>query len=126
MFADHVRLMHRRSFIVSLTAVLTAPAVVLAQDPRKVWRIGYLSLVSERVEQSRQWIAAFREGLRKLGYVDGQNVVVEQRYAAGKVDRLPALAAELVRLKVHVLVAAPAGSARAAKNATDTVPIVFM
>jgi putative ABC transport system substrate-binding protein len=119
-------LMNRRSFIVSATAVLVAPAAAMAEDGRKVWRIGYLSLVSENVEQSRRWIAAFREGLRKLGYVDGQNVVVEQRYAAGKMNRLPALAAELVELKVDVLVAAPAGSAGAAKNVTNTVPIVFM
>jgi len=118
--------MHRRSFIVSLTAALTAPGEVLAQDSRKVWRIGYLSLNSETVEQSRQWFAAFRDGLRKLGYVDGQNVIVAQRYAGGKVDRLPALAAELVHLKVDVLVALPAGSAQAAKDATNKGPIVFM
>jgi putative ABC transport system substrate-binding protein len=118
-------MIYRRDFVVSLTAVLAAPALVVAQEG-KVWRIGYLSLVSERLEQSRRWIAAFREGLRALGYVEGQNVVVEQRYAAGKVDRLPALAAELVDLKVDVLVAAPAGSARAARNVTSTVPIVFM
>jgi putative ABC transport system substrate-binding protein len=122
---EHV-LIHRRNFIVSMTAALVAPAVAMAQDARKVWRIGYLSLVSERTEQATRWIAAFRDGLRELGYVDGQNVVVEQRYAAGKIDRLPALAAELVDLRVDVLVAAPAGSARAAKSVTSTVPIVFM
>jgi putative ABC transport system substrate-binding protein len=77
-FMGHL-LMHRRSFIVSVTAVLAAPAAAVAQDARKIWRIGYLSLVSERLDQSRKWIAAFREGLRKLGYVDGQNVLVEQR-----------------------------------------------
>jgi putative ABC transport system substrate-binding protein len=118
--------MLRRRFIVSATAVLVAPAAVMAQTAGKVWRIGYLSLVSERLEQSRQWGAAFREGLRKLGYVEGHNVVVEQRYAAGRVDRLPALAAELVDRRVDVLVAAPAGSAGVAKNVTNTVPIVFM
>lgn len=126
MVMDHVPVMHRRNFLVGLAAFLAAPVAVVAQDEGKVWRIGYLSLVSEGLKQSRQWMAAFRDGLRELGYVDGQNVLVEQRYAAGNVDRLPALAAELVGLDVDVLVAAPAGSARAAKNVTHTVPIVFM
>jgi len=108
--------------LVSLAASRTADA----QPAGKIWRIGYLSLVSGDVEQNRPWVAAFRDGLRELGYVEGQNVVIEQRYAAGHVDRLPALAAELVRLKVDILVTAPAGSALAAKKITSTVPIVFM
>jgi putative ABC transport system substrate-binding protein len=119
-------MMHRRNFVVSLTGFLAVPAAAGAQQAGKIWRIGYLSLVSERLDQYKPWIAAFREGLRKLGYVEGQNVIIEQRYAAGQVERLPALAAELVHLKVDVLVAAPAGSALAAKKVTSTVPIVFM
>ena len=118
--------MHRRRFVVTLTSFLAMPAPVAAQKAGKIWRIGYLSLVSERLEHSRRWLAAFREGLRTLGYVEGQNAIIEQRYAAGQVERLPALTAELVGLKVDVIVAAPAGSALAAKKVTSTVPIVFM
>ena len=118
--------MHRRNFIASLTGLLAVPATARAQEARKIWRVGYLSLVSDRLEQSRRWIAAFREGLQALGYVEGQNAIIEQRYAAGEVERLPALAAELVHLTLDVLVAAPAGSTLAAKKATSAVPIVFM
>ncbi|HEV3347131.1 MAG TPA: ABC transporter substrate-binding protein [Methylomirabilota bacterium] len=91
-----------------------------------MWRIGYLSLVSEKLVQYRPWVAAFRDGLRGLGYVEGENLTIDQRYAAGQVERLPALAGELVRLRADVLVAAPAGSALAAKKVTSTIPIVFM
>lgn len=118
--------MDRRRFFLSLTGFLAMPAAVVAQVPRKTWRIGYLSLVSPKLEQSRRWIAAFQEGLRKLGYIENQNLILEQRYAAGQIGRLPALAAELIDLKVDVVVAAPAGSALAAKKVTSTVPIVFM
>jgi putative tryptophan/tyrosine transport system substrate-binding protein len=103
-----------------------AATSVEAQGAGRTWRVGYLSLVEEQLETSRRWLAAFRAGLRELGYTEGENLVIEARYAAGRVDRLPGLAAELVRLKVDVLVAAPAGSALAAKKATSTVPIVFM
>ena len=105
---------------------LCGPGDAGAQPTGRVWRIGYLSLLSGELEQSRRWLAAFRDGLRELGYLEGENLVIEQRYAAGRIDRLPALAADLVRLKVDVLVAAPAGSALAAKKVTSTVPIVFM
>ena len=104
---------------------LAAPLVADAETG-KAWRIGYLSLASGELDQSRRWLAAFRDGLRALGYVEGENVVIEQRYAAGHVDRLPTLAAELLRLKVDILVTAPAGSALAAKKVTSTVPIVFI
>jgi len=95
-----------------------------AQQPKKVARIGFLlapprSALSERVD-------AFRQGLRELGYVEGQNIVIEYRYAEGKFDRLPDLAADLARLKVDVIVAAGGIQAiRAAKNATNTTPIVM-
>ncbi len=119
--------MDRRTFVGTLAGgLLAAPLAVGAQPAGRIWRIGYLSLVSEKLVQYRPWVAAFRDGLRRLGYVEGENVTIEQRYAAGQVERLPALAAELVRLRADVLVAAPAGSALAAKKVTSTIPIVFM
>jgi putative ABC transport system substrate-binding protein len=92
-----------------------------AQQPKKVSRIGYLggaSPVSDRME-------AFRQGLRELGYVEGKNIVIEYRSAEGKPDSLPALAAELVRLKVDIIVSSGATPTRAAKEATATIPIVM-
>jgi len=112
--------------VAMLVASLAAPLTADAQSAGKMWRIGYLSLVSGDLEQYKPWLAAFRAGLRELGYVEGENVVIEERYAMGQVDRLPALAAELVGRKVDVLVTAPAGTAIAAKKVTSAVPIVFM
>jgi ABC-type uncharacterized transport system substrate-binding protein len=94
-----------------------------AQQPTKVSRIGFLiagssSDIPERTE-------AFRQGLRERGYVEGKNIVFEYRYAEGKLDRLPALAAELVRLKVDVILSGGPQSTRAAKEATATIPIVM-
>src|SRR5438552_915761 len=94
-----------------------------AQQPAKVPRIGYLSSVSPSAGSSR--IEAFRQGLRELGYVEGKNLVIEWRFAEGKLDRLPALAAELVRLKVDIIVSASPPVTRAAKDATVTIPIVM-
>ena len=97
-----------------------AGAVAQAQQPANIPRIGYLgsTSVSARTE-------AFRQGLRELGYVEGKNIVIEWRRHEGKVDRLPALAAELVRLKVDIIITAGAPAARAAKEATPTIPIVM-
>src|SRR5215813_4407292 len=94
-----------------------------AQQPKKVPRIGYLSATSGPTNAGR--FEAFRQGLRELGYVEGKNIFVEWRFAEGKLDRLPALAAELVRLKVDMIVTSGATTTRAAKEATTTVPIVF-
>ena len=94
-----------------------------AQQPTKVPRIGYLTGVSLSANSAR--IEAFRQGLRELGYVEGKNIVIEWRSAEGKLDRLPALAAELVRLKVDVIVTAGPPATRAAKEATITIPIVM-
>jgi putative ABC transport system substrate-binding protein len=108
----------------SLSAMLFALCVpALAQQPKKVPRIGYLiagslSAISARIE-------AFRQGLRELGYVEGKNIVVEWRSVEGKADQLPGLAAELVRLKVDVIVTAGPQATDAAKEATVTIPIVM-
>jgi len=95
-----------------------------AQQSTKIPRIGYLSVTSASSVAART--EAFREGLRELGYVEGKNILIEYRYAEGKFDRLPVLAAELVRLKVDVIVTAATSPTRAAKEATVTIPIVMM
>ena len=94
-----------------------------AQQPTKVPRIGYLDGVSLSAVAGR--IEAFRQGLRELGYVEGKNITIEWRSAEGKPDRLPALAAELVRLEVDVIVTGGATVTHAAKEATITIPIVM-
>jgi ABC-type uncharacterized transport system substrate-binding protein len=94
-----------------------------AQQPTQVPRIGFLAALSPSAISDR--VEAFRQGLRELGYVEGKNIVIEWRYADGKADRLPALAAELVRLKVAVIVTGAATATRAAKEATSTIPIVM-
>src|SRR6266496_976591 len=101
----------------------TCGAAVEAQQPTKMPRIGFLAAVSLSANSAR--FEAFRQGLRELGYVEGKNIVIEYRYAEGKLDRLPALAAELVRLKVDIIVSAGPQSTRAVKEATVTIPIVM-
>ena len=96
-----------------------------AQQPKKVPRIGFLSTFDPATDSTRY--EAIRLALRERGYIDGQNIVTEYRYAQGKLDRLPELAAELVRLKVDIIVVAGgAEQVRAAKNATKTIPIVML
>jgi putative ABC transport system substrate-binding protein len=94
-----------------------------AQAPARIARIGYLSPLAAEVDAAN--LEAFRQGLRALGQVEGQNVAIETRYAEGKAERLPELAAQLVRLKVDVIVAAPTSAIRAAQHATKTIPIVM-
>jgi putative tryptophan/tyrosine transport system substrate-binding protein len=94
-----------------------------AQQPGKVPRIGFLIASSPSAIAPR--MDAFREGLRELGYVEGKNIVIEPRYANGKSDHLPALAAELVGLKVDVIVSSGPTATRPAKGATSTIPIVM-
>ena len=107
--------------VVLLAVRATSPT---AQQPKKVPRIGYLSPRDPATESARA--EAIRLALRELGYIEGQNIAIEYRYAEGKRDRLPELAAELVRLKVDIIVAAGGTvSVRAAKNATKTIPIVM-
>ena len=96
-----------------------------AQQPKKVHRIGYLSTTDPSRDSNRS--EAIGLGLRELGYIEGQNIAFEYRYAEGKADRYPELAAELVRLKVDVIVVGGgAGLIQAARNATKTIPIVMM
>jgi putative ABC transport system substrate-binding protein len=111
--------------IVPLLVGLTLASVHLAdaQQPTKVSRIGYLTGTTPDGQLDR--IEAFRQGLRELGYVEGKNIVIEWRSAEGKLDRLPARAAELVRLKVDIIVTAGPLATRAAKEATNTIPIVI-
>ena len=102
--------------------MLAVAVIAEAQQPKKVPRIGYLIGTSPTANAAR--VEAFRQGLRDLGYIEGQNLIIEYRYAEGKVDRLPDLAAELVRLKVDAIFAQGTASVQAAKKATTTVPIV--
>jgi putative ABC transport system substrate-binding protein len=105
-------------------AMLFAPCVSSqAQQPVKIPRIGYLTAVSLFAYSTR--VEAFRQGLREHGYVEGNNIVIEWRSSEGIRERTPALAAELVRLKVHVIVSGGLGATRAAKVATSTIPIVM-
>jgi putative ABC transport system substrate-binding protein len=117
--------MERRTFLAMVSgSLLAAPLAAEAQQAAKVARIGYLS---PNLATSPHLREAFRQGLRDLGYVEGRNVVFEYRDAEGKVERLPALAAELVELKVDVIVTEGANTSvpLAAKQATRTLPIVF-
>jgi len=95
-----------------------------AEQPKKVPRVGYLAAVSASADAPR--LEAFRQALRDLGYVEGQNIIIEYRHEGGGFERLPELAAELVRLKIDVLVAVTTNAALVAKKTTTTIPIVFM
>ena len=107
-----------------VAVVLLALAVTAeAQQPARIHRIGILSPSSGSVFPAR--VEAFRQRLGELGYVEGKNIVIEYRYAEGKGERLPDLVAELVQLKVDVIVTASAGTTLAAKKASATIPIVF-
>ena len=98
--------MDRRAFIGGIAGgLLAVPHGALAQQLARIARIGYLSSLSASADSGHK--EAFRQGLRDFGYIEGQNIIVEARYADGKFDSLPDLAAELVRLKVDVIVAAP-------------------
>jgi putative tryptophan/tyrosine transport system substrate-binding protein len=114
--------MDRRAFLAGTGAVLLAgPLAAEAQQAAKVARIGYLSTNLTANPRGRE---AFRQGLRELGYAEGRNVVIEYRDAEGKLERLPALVAELVALRLDVIVPLGAAATQAARKATKTIPIV--
>jgi putative tryptophan/tyrosine transport system substrate-binding protein len=116
--------MNGKITVVTLCALLFALSYsASAQQPTRISRIGRLAIASQSAESAR--IEAFRSGLRDLGYVEGKNIVVEWRFADGKLERLPAQAAELVRLKLEIIVSAGSTPTRAARAATSTIPIVM-
>src|SRR5438552_3693446 len=114
--------MDRRDTVLALLALGATPFAAEAQQAAKIARIGYLS---PNLGVNTNLPEAFRQGLRDLGYIEGHNIVIEYRDAEGKVERLPALAAELVALKVDVIVASGTLAALAAKEATRTLPLEF-
>jgi putative ABC transport system substrate-binding protein len=113
----------RRFLLTSLAGVLATPLAVEAQQAVKP-TIGILDLASGSAVGTRRW-DAFREGLRDLGHVEGQTLAIEYRFAQDQTNRLPALVAELIALKVNVIVTIGTTAIRAAKNATNTIPIVI-
>ena len=112
------------AFFATAALILASLCLVEAQQPRKIPLIGFL--VSANRSGSAHLTEAFIQGLRELGYVEGQNIVIEYRWADGNFERLPDLAAELVSLKVAVMVATVTQASLAAKNATATIPIVMV
>jgi len=115
--------MKRREFIAGLGGAAAWPIAARAQQPGKVWRIGMLE--RDRQELASANLAAFRNGLRENGYIEGQNLVIDYRFADGRDERSPELAAELVRLKVDLITARGTPATLAAKNATSTIPVVM-
>ena len=113
----------RRTFILGGVAALAAPLAAEAQQKGKAYRIGVLEIVGESANAAN--LRAFRQGIRELGYVEGQNLAIEYRSAEGRPERLVDLAGELVRLKVDVIVTRGTPAALAAKQATGTIPIVM-
>ena len=115
----------RREFLIALGAgALAAPLASYAQQQGKVWRIGFLISASRPPSIDAHYIGAFARGMRELGYVEGRNFTIEWRFGDGNYQRLPGLAAELVRLKVDVLATGGTAANRALQQATSTIPIV--
>jgi putative tryptophan/tyrosine transport system substrate-binding protein len=120
---DIVRLRILGLLVMAAIACVAAPALASAQQPAKVWRIGFLDNATSDPASVARW-KAFRERLRELGYMEGQNVIFESRSGDGQVGRLRGLAGDLIGAKVDILVTAGSEAARAAKRATSTIPIV--
>jgi len=116
--------MHRGALVVALVlSSIAAPLAVDAQRPEKLFRIGMLERTSTAINAAN--LEGFRQGLRELGYVEGKSFVIEYRSADGRDERFPSLAAELVRLKVDLILTRGTSAALAAKNATGTIPVVI-
>ena len=115
----------KKASVLSILVLLAIAVIAQAQQPAKVPRIGYLSRTGDSKNPGPQ-VEGFRQGLRDLGYVEEKNILIEYRYIEGKVDSIPSLVAELVQLKVDVLVLGPLPAIRAAKQATKTIPIVMV
>jgi putative ABC transport system substrate-binding protein len=117
--------MRRRDFIQAITVSTTWPLIARAQPPDRAQRIGLLMVLAEGDPAGQAYIAAFQEGLQKLGWTDGRNVQINTRWGAGEPDRLQAYAAELVRSKPDVIVAGATSALAELQQATRTIPIVF-
>ncbi len=117
--------MRRIVWFMLMSFVIGGAAIADAQQPAKIPRIGYISGTGDPSSPG-PYVEALRQGLRDLGYVEGKNIVIEYRGAEGNVDRMPSLVAELVQLKVDVLVVPLSVATRAAKQATKTIPIVMV
>ena len=116
--------MRRRAFIAGVGAATVWPFAVAAQQTPKVSRIGWLGTPHFDSPAGRINREAFLQGLRDLGYIEGQNIIIEYRMADGRIERLPELAAELVRLNVDLIVAGATPAGRAAQQATKAIPII--
>ena len=117
--------MERRAFVAGLGTLLAAPFAVEAQQAAKVYRLGLLGGSPPNSPGGRRAWEGFFQGMRELGYVEGQNILVEGRFYGDHTERLPSLAAELVQLKVDVIVAGASPAPEAAQRATSTIPIIM-
>src|SRR5436309_6665806 len=115
--------MDRRTFIGGVAGALLAPLSANAQQPSKIYRIGILEAIP--AAQNAANLDSLRKGLRELGYVEGRNLIIEYRSADGRAERFPELASDLVHLKVDLIVTRGTPAAIAAKNATETIPVVM-
>jgi putative tryptophan/tyrosine transport system substrate-binding protein len=116
--------MDRRAFVTGLGAVLAAPRAAKAQQAGRVYRIGYMSVVSR--QSAEPLMVIFLRALRDFGWIEGRNLLVEWRWADGKVERLSGFATDLAKLNVDLIVAPQSDSALAAKRVTRTIPIVHV
>ena len=116
----------RRSLVVALGGgALAAPFEAFAQQPAKVWRVGFLAFPTRPAALDSHIFGGFPRGMREFGYVEGKNLSIEWRFAEGKPERLGELAAELVRSKVDAIVVSAGAASLAAQKASSTIPIIF-
>jgi putative tryptophan/tyrosine transport system substrate-binding protein len=118
--------MDRRAFLAGAATFFAAPLAAEAQPAGKVWRIGWLSISPPTSLPAKRVSEAFLQGLRAHGFVEGQNVIIERRYSEGREDSHTAFVAEFIHMKVDLIVASSSAAAHAAKQATNTIPIVML